>query len=291
MAKAKPQPQTQPAAPPKTPPRRGLQPCSCRRSGPRRLCRGAGRPPAAGLAGGGRAPRAGRRAATGRSCATRPASSSPVARQKARAEQAAADDDPFLAGGLREEPGQTSPRPWSSAARADATRRTSASPIWPRPSMPSRAGSTKPRRALTRAVELNPKNRVHAFHDPDFAELRQDRDHRPPLRPLLTGAPRGQAAARRSSRSAAAPGCPPCCAASSTTSARSGCASSPAWSPSPTTAAPPAGCARSSASCRRATSATASRPWPTTRTSSPGSSSTASPTAAACWGTPSATCS
>ena len=32
--------------------------------------------------------------------------------------------------------------------------------------------------ALARAIELNPKNRVHAFHDPDFAELRKDRDHR-----------------------------------------------------------------------------------------------------------------
>lgn len=30
--------------------------------------------------------------------------------------------------------------------------------------------------ALSRAIELNPKNRVHAFHDPDFADLR--RDHR-----------------------------------------------------------------------------------------------------------------
>jgi len=32
--------------------------------------------------------------------------------------------------------------------------------------------------ALSRAIELNPKNRVHAFHDPDFTELRKDRDHR-----------------------------------------------------------------------------------------------------------------
>lgn len=32
--------------------------------------------------------------------------------------------------------------------------------------------------ALSRAIELNPKNRVHAFHDPDFAELRKDRDLR-----------------------------------------------------------------------------------------------------------------
>jgi tetratricopeptide (TPR) repeat protein len=31
---------------------------------------------------------------------------------------------------------------------------------------------------LARAIELNPKNRVHAFHDPDFAELRKDRDNR-----------------------------------------------------------------------------------------------------------------
>lgn len=33
--------------------------------------------------------------------------------------------------------------------------------------------------ALTKAIELNPKNRVHAFHDPDFAELRKNRDLRP----------------------------------------------------------------------------------------------------------------
>jgi len=33
--------------------------------------------------------------------------------------------------------------------------------------------------ALNRAAELNPKNRIHAFHDPDFAELRKNRDHRP----------------------------------------------------------------------------------------------------------------
>lgn len=29
-------------------------------------------------------------------------------------------------------------------------------------------------KVLARAIELNPKNRVHAFHDPDFARLRQD---------------------------------------------------------------------------------------------------------------------
>lgn len=33
-------------------------------------------------------------------------------------------------------------------------------------------------KTLTRAVELNAKNRVHAFHDPDFAELRRDPEHR-----------------------------------------------------------------------------------------------------------------
>lgn len=32
--------------------------------------------------------------------------------------------------------------------------------------------------ALAKAIELNPKNRIHAFHDPDFAELRKDRDQR-----------------------------------------------------------------------------------------------------------------
>ncbi len=32
--------------------------------------------------------------------------------------------------------------------------------------------------ALTQAVELNPKNRIHAYHDADFAELRKDRDFR-----------------------------------------------------------------------------------------------------------------
>jgi len=31
-------------------------------------------------------------------------------------------------------------------------------------------------RVLARAIELNPTNKVHAFHDPDFAELRHDRD-------------------------------------------------------------------------------------------------------------------
>lgn len=30
---------------------------------------------------------------------------------------------------------------------------------------------------LTRAIELNPENRVHAFHDPDFAELRKEQEH------------------------------------------------------------------------------------------------------------------
>jgi len=33
-------------------------------------------------------------------------------------------------------------------------------------------------KSLTRAVELNAKNRVHAFHDPDFADLRRDPEHR-----------------------------------------------------------------------------------------------------------------
>jgi tetratricopeptide (TPR) repeat protein len=33
--------------------------------------------------------------------------------------------------------------------------------------------------ALTKAIELSPKNRIHAFHDPDFAELRKNRDLRP----------------------------------------------------------------------------------------------------------------
>lgn len=31
---------------------------------------------------------------------------------------------------------------------------------------------------LTRAIELNSRNRVHAFHDPDFAEIRRNRDYR-----------------------------------------------------------------------------------------------------------------
>lgn len=31
--------------------------------------------------------------------------------------------------------------------------------------------------ALAQAVELNPENRVHAYHDPDFSQLRGDRDH------------------------------------------------------------------------------------------------------------------
>ncbi len=32
--------------------------------------------------------------------------------------------------------------------------------------------------ALATAVELNSKNRIHAFHDSDFAELRKNRDYR-----------------------------------------------------------------------------------------------------------------
>lgn len=31
--------------------------------------------------------------------------------------------------------------------------------------------------ALALAIELNPKNRVHAFHDPDFAALREKEEH------------------------------------------------------------------------------------------------------------------
>lgn len=31
--------------------------------------------------------------------------------------------------------------------------------------------------ALTKAIEMNRKNRVHAFHDPDFAALRRSREH------------------------------------------------------------------------------------------------------------------
>jgi tetratricopeptide (TPR) repeat protein len=32
--------------------------------------------------------------------------------------------------------------------------------------------------ALSQAVELNAKNRIHAFHDTDFAELKKNRDYR-----------------------------------------------------------------------------------------------------------------
>lgn len=32
-------------------------------------------------------------------------------------------------------------------------------------------------KALSRAIEANPVNRVHAFHDPDFAELRRAKDY------------------------------------------------------------------------------------------------------------------
>ncbi|HXU46960.1 MAG TPA: hypothetical protein VN783_15635 [Thermoanaerobaculia bacterium] len=33
-------------------------------------------------------------------------------------------------------------------------------------------------KALAQAIELNPKNRIHAFHDADFAELRRASEHR-----------------------------------------------------------------------------------------------------------------
>ena len=32
-------------------------------------------------------------------------------------------------------------------------------------------------KVLARAIELNPKNRIHAYHDPDFAELRKHHRH------------------------------------------------------------------------------------------------------------------
>jgi tetratricopeptide (TPR) repeat protein len=32
--------------------------------------------------------------------------------------------------------------------------------------------------SLSRAIELNPKNRVHAYHDSDFSELRRNSQHR-----------------------------------------------------------------------------------------------------------------
>lgn len=34
-------------------------------------------------------------------------------------------------------------------------------------------------KALGKAIEANPVNRVHAFHDPDFAELRKRQEHAP----------------------------------------------------------------------------------------------------------------
>jgi tetratricopeptide (TPR) repeat protein len=32
--------------------------------------------------------------------------------------------------------------------------------------------------SLSQAIELNPKNRIHAFHDSDFAEIKKNRDYR-----------------------------------------------------------------------------------------------------------------
>jgi hypothetical protein len=32
---------------------------------------------------------------------------------------------------------------------------------------------TRPPASLALAIDLNPKNRVHAFHDPDFQTLRE----------------------------------------------------------------------------------------------------------------------
>lgn len=32
-------------------------------------------------------------------------------------------------------------------------------------------------KVLARAIELNPKNRIHAYHDPDFADLRKNHRH------------------------------------------------------------------------------------------------------------------
>ncbi len=35
----------------------------------------------------------------------------------------------------------------------------------------------KAAKALGGAIEMNPKNRVHAFHDPDFGELRRSQEY------------------------------------------------------------------------------------------------------------------
>lgn len=40
-----------------------------------------------------------------------------------------------------------------------------------------REDSAAAEKALLRAVELNPKNRVYAFHDPDFSHLREDEEY------------------------------------------------------------------------------------------------------------------
>jgi tetratricopeptide (TPR) repeat protein len=96
--------------------------------------------------------------------------------QKAQGEQPAPDEDPYLRAVYEKNRG-------NYAAALDLVKKNGgdkderfaylAASIHAAEGRKDEAAKT-----LTRAVELNAKNRVHAFHDPDFADLRRDPEHR-----------------------------------------------------------------------------------------------------------------
>ena len=251
------------------------------RSGARRLHQGPGCVPQEGLGQGGRA------------AGDQPSPSATGLELAARARQLLASCRQKAGGGRRQ--GQGEGRGWTTPSCGPSSRRTAETSsgrpgdqpqgrprpegrafrlsrgLDPRGRGPHRGGG---RRRWRRAIELNPKNRIHAFHDPDFAELRKNRTTAPSS---ASPEPAASAGGRRWSRSAAAPAFPPCCAGSSTTSGTDRLRQLTGVVTVTDDGGSSGRLRRSSASCPRATSATASWPWPTTRTSWPASSSTASP--------------
>ena len=111
-----------------------------------------------------------------------PASTWPACRQqwsrRRKADAAGRGRRPLPAGRLREEPRATTPPPWRSARKEDGDQKDERFAYLAASIHAAEGRTDEAAKALSRAIELNPKNRVHAFHDPDFAELRGTRDHR-----------------------------------------------------------------------------------------------------------------
>jgi tetratricopeptide (TPR) repeat protein len=92
-----------------------------------------------------------------------------------QAESAATTEDPYLLAVYRKNRGEYAAalKLCDGKARSDDERF-----VYLAASIHALEGRTEEAfRALSRAIELNPKNRVHAFHDPDFAKLREEKEH------------------------------------------------------------------------------------------------------------------